>query len=130
MDAAQLREQCLSMPGSFEDFPFGPDASVFKVRATIDGARHPTKMFALVALEGLPLSVSLKCEPALAVRLRIDYDEITTAYHFNKTHWNGVRLDGRLPDQMVVEMIEDSYDLVVSTLNREQKALLGWSRSD
>lgn len=129
MDASQLRSQCLAMPGSYEDFPFGPETSVFKVRADIEGARHPTKMFALSALEGTPLSVSLKCEPALAVRLRIDYDEITTAYHFNKVHWNGVRLDGTLPDQMILEMIEDSYDLVVSTLNREQKALLGWTRA-
>lgn len=129
MDAAQLRTHCLSMPGSYEDFPFGPDSSVFKVRAKVEGARHPSKMFALSALEGSPLSVSLKCEPALAVQLRLDRDEITTAYHFNKVHWNGVRLDGALPDQMIIDMIEDSYDLVVSTLNREQRALLGWNRT-
>ncbi len=86
-------------------------------------------MFALSALWGEPLSVSLKCEPSLAIHLRATHDEITTAYHFNKVHWNCVRLDGALPDQMILEMIEDSYDLVVATLNREQQALLGWSRS-
>ncbi len=128
MDAAQLRSTCLSMPGTFEDFPFGPGASVFKVRAEVTGARHPVKMFALSALEAAPLSVSLKCEPSLAVKFRLEHEEITTAYHFNKRHWNGVRLDGDLPDQMIIEMIEDSYDLVVSTLNRQQKARLGWPR--
>ena len=129
MDAAQLRAHCLAMPGSYEDFPFGPESSVFKVRAMVEGARHPSKMFALSALETTPLSVSLKCEPALAVQLRIEHDEITTAYHFNKVHWNGVRLDGNLPERMIIDMIEDSYDNVVSTLNREQKTLLGWSRN-
>ncbi len=117
------------MPGSYEDFPFGPDASVFKVRALVEGARHPSKMFALSALRGEPLSISLKCEPSLAIHLRATHDEITTAYHFDKVHWNGVGLDGTLPDQMIIEMIEDSYDLVVSTLTRKQQALLGWSRS-
>ena len=116
------------MPGSYEDFPFGPESSVFKVRAEVEGARHPSKMFALSALDATALSVSLKCEPSLAISLRADHDEITTAYHFNKTHWNGVRLDGALPDQMIVEMVEDSYDLVVSTLNKQQKAQLGWTR--
>lgn len=128
MDAAQLRALCLSMPGSFEDFPFGPEASVFKVRAAVEGARHKSKMFALSGLDSIPLSVSLKCEPSLAIQLRLDHEEITGAYHFNKTHWNGVRLDGALPDRMVLEMIEDSYDLVVATLNKEQKAALGWTR--
>jgi predicted DNA-binding protein (MmcQ/YjbR family) len=46
----------------------------------------------------------------------------------NKTHWNGVRLDGALPDSMVRDMVEDSYDLVVSSLSRKQQEQLGWSR--
>lgn len=114
------------MPGAFEDFPFGPESSVFKVSAPVTGARHQAKMFALSALDGTPLSVSLKCEPAIATQLRDEHDQITAAYHMSKRHWNGVRLDGGLPDQMVIEMIEDSYDLVVSTLSRDQRTLLGW----
>lgn len=128
MDPAQLRSHCLSMPGTYEDFPFGPEASVFKVRAAVAGALHRDKMFALSILDAIPLSVSLKCEPALATQLRLDHDEITGAYHFNKTHWNGIRLDGELPDQMILEMIEDSYDLVVASLNKKQQAKLGWTR--
>lgn len=129
MTPATLRAYCLSFPGTYEDFPFGPDASVFKVRAEIDGARHPMKMFALSILDAEPLQISIKCEPTLAVQLRAAHDEITDAYHFNKVHWNGVRLNGNLPDQMVRDMIEDSYDLVVSTLNKQQKALLNWTPS-
>jgi predicted DNA-binding protein (MmcQ/YjbR family) len=129
MDAAALRGLCLGFPGAFEDFPFGPETSVFKVRAAVSGgARHQAKMFALSALDEAALSVSLKCEPALAEQLRAAHPEITGAWHLNKTHWNGVRLDGALPDSMVRDLVEDSYDLVAATLSRRQQDQLGWAR--
>jgi predicted DNA-binding protein (MmcQ/YjbR family) len=129
MDAAALRTLCLGFPGAFEDFPFGPELSVFKVRAAASGGtRHEAKMFALSAMDKDNFSVSLKCEPALAEQLRAVHPEITGAWHLNKTHWNGVRLDGALPDSMVRDMVEDSYDLVVATLSRRQQEQLGWSR--
>jgi predicted DNA-binding protein (MmcQ/YjbR family) len=102
---------------------------VFKVRAAVSGgARHEAKMFAASALDARELSVSLKCEPALAENLRAAHPEITGAWHMNKTHWNGVQLDGALPDAMVRDMVEDSYDLVVATLSRKQQEQLGWAR--
>ena len=129
MDPVELREICLSFPGSYEDFPFGPETSVFKVRAQIaGGARHEAKMFAASAMDPDDWSVSLKCEPALAGQLRAAHPEITGAWHMNKTHWNGVRLDGALPDEMIRDMVEDSYDLVVATLSRKQQEQLGWAR--
>jgi predicted DNA-binding protein (MmcQ/YjbR family) len=129
MDAAQLKAFCLSFPGAYEDFPFGPETSVFKVRASVaGGARHEAKMFAASALDAREFSVSLKCEPALAEQLRAAHPEITGAWHMNKTHWNGVRLDGALPDDMVRDMVEDSYDLVLATLSRKQREQLGWAR--
>jgi predicted DNA-binding protein (MmcQ/YjbR family) len=129
MDAAALRGLCLGFPGAFEDYPFGPDTAVFKVRASVPGgARHEAKMFALSALDPEDLAVSLKCEPALAEQLRAAHPEITGAWHLNKRHWNGVRLDGALPDSMIRDMIEDSYDLVVATLSRRQQEQLGWTR--
>jgi predicted DNA-binding protein (MmcQ/YjbR family) len=128
MDPDALREICLSFPGAFEDFPFGPDTSVFKVRAAVSGGdRHDAKMFALSSMDEADWSVSLKCEPVLAEQLRAAHPEITGAWHMNKTHWNGVRLDGRLPDAMVRDMVEDSYDLVVATLSRKQREQLGWA---
>jgi predicted DNA-binding protein (MmcQ/YjbR family) len=129
MDAAELREICLSFPGAFEDFPFGPETSVFKVRSAVaGGARHEAKMFAASAMDPDDWSVSLKCEPALAGQLRAAHPEITGAWHMNKRHWNGVRLDGSLPDSMVRDMVEASYDLVVASLSRKQQEQLGWAR--
>ena len=129
MDAAALKALCLSFPGAYEDFPFGPDASVFKVRApAAGGAERPGKMFALSVLDAVPLSVALKGEPTLLVQLRAVHPEITGAWHMNKTHWSDVRLDGALTDDDVRDLVEDSYDLVVASLPRAQREALGWSR--
>ena len=117
MDGDALRELCLTFRGSEETFPFGFETSVFKVAG---------KVFALSALGRESLSVSLKCEPLLAEQLRAAHPAITAGYHLNKRHWNTVALDGSLPDQMVADMIEDSYDLVVSKLSQTRQRALGW----
>jgi predicted DNA-binding protein (MmcQ/YjbR family) len=83
-------------------------------------------MFALSRLAGDPLSVSLKCEPLLAEQLRAAHPAITAGYHLNKRHWNTVLIDGSLPDETISDMIEDSYDLVLSHLPRSRQRALGW----
>ncbi|WP_158880298.1 MmcQ/YjbR family DNA-binding protein [Amycolatopsis anabasis] len=117
MTPAALRKTCLGFPGAREEFPFGEETSVFKVAG---------KMFALSALGARPLRVSVKCDPDLAIQLRLDHAAITAGYHLNKKHWNTVVLDGSVPDQLVREMIEDSYDLVVAGLSRRQQEKLKW----
>lgn len=84
-------------------------------------------MFALTALDRTPLEVSVKCEPELAVRLRESYPAIRPGYHLNKRHWNTITLDGSLPDELVCDLLEDSYDLVVSALPRRVRERLGWA---
>ena len=83
------------------------------------------KMFALSVLDARPLKVSLKCEPELARALRVSYPAVEPGYHLNKRHWNTVTLDGSLPDKLVRDMLEDSYDLVVEGLSRAARARLG-----
>lgn len=116
MDGQALRRLCIGFAGSEETFPFGPETSVFKVGG---------KMFALSRLASRPLSVSLKCEPLLAEELRAAHPAITPGYHLNKRHWNTIRIDGSLPERMIADMIEDSYDLVVSRLPRARRRAVG-----
>src|SRR6201985_1095982 len=118
MDAAALRDCCLSRAGAVEEFPFGPETSVFKVAG---------KIFALCALERTRLEVCVRREPELAEKLRAGYPAVRPGYHLNKRHWNTVTLDGSLPDQLVRDLIEDSYDLVVSALPRRVRAALAAS---
>ena len=117
MNAHELRNCCLSFPGAAETFPFGSGVSVFKVAG---------KMFALSALDPESLRVSLKCEPALAESLRAAHEEVLPGYHLNKRHWNTVIADGALSDAMLRDLIEDSYDLVVSKLPRATRVRLDW----
>lgn len=127
MDVEWLRAACLGLAGAYEDYPFGPEIAVFRVRVPGGAAPPgPGRIFALVRVEVEPLSISLKCDPALAVQLRSAHPEITGAWHLNKKHWNGVRLDGTLDEGMLRDLIEDSYDLVVSSLPAVQRAALGW----
>jgi predicted DNA-binding protein (MmcQ/YjbR family) len=115
-----LRDHCLSFPGSVHTFPFGPQTSVFKVAG---------KIFALSRLAENPLRVSLKCEPGLADQLRAAHPAVIPGYHLNKRHWNTVIIDGSLPAKTIRDMVEDSYDLVLSKLPRARQRALGW-RSD
>ena len=115
MTARKLKAICLGLPGAVETFPFSAGLSVFKVA---------DKVFALTPLTEEPLRVSLKCEPELAVDLRATYPAITGGYHLNKRHWNTVAIDGSLPDRLIADMVEDSYDLVVASLSRAKRAAL------
>ena len=93
----------MEMPGAEETFPFNPETSVFKVAG---------KVFALSPLGSEPLKVSVKCDPELGEGLREQYESIVPGYHLNKRHWITITLSGKPGDDLVRELIEDSYDLV------------------
>jgi predicted DNA-binding protein (MmcQ/YjbR family) len=113
MTRDDVLDLCAGQPGAFEDYPFGDSAAVFKVG---------DRMFALVSLEGNPGSVNLKCDPGLALEWRARYSAVRPGYHQNKRHWNTVELDGSVEDDDLREMIDHSYDLVVSRLPRKVRA--------
>ncbi|MFD5632193.1 MmcQ/YjbR family DNA-binding protein [Streptomyces sp. NPDC127072] len=116
MTPKELRALCLSFNATVEDFPFNPDTSVFKVLG---------KLFALTNLGARPLTVNLKCDPDDAVRLRAEHSGLVVpGYHMNKRHWNTVTVDGGLPDRLVRELVEDSYDLVVAGLPKADRLRL------
>jgi predicted DNA-binding protein (MmcQ/YjbR family) len=104
MTSEELRATCLSLPGAVEEQPFrDPGVTTFKVGG---------KIFAITRFER---RVSLKCDPDLAEQLRQTYSEIRPGYHLDKRHWNTISLDGSLADDMVRDLIEDSYACVCPT---------------
>ena len=116
MNKSELVDYCLSKPGTREETPFGPDTLVIKV---LD------KMFALTGTEPDANTVNLKCDPDHAILLRNTYpDSIIPGYHMNKKHWNTVTIDGDVPNDLIMELIDESYDLVVSKMTKKQKAEL------
>lgn len=114
-DLEVLRDYCLSKPGVTEDFPFDEDTLAFRVME---------KIFALTNLENFPPRVNLKCDPEKAIELRAEYQSIAPGYHMNKRHWNTVTLDGELNSELVAELIDHSYELVVAGLTRAKRDAL------
>ena len=116
MDLEQFREYCLSKGIATESMPFGEGVLVFKVAG---------KIFALAALDEIPATVNLKCDPDLALALRDRYEQVQPGYHMNKKHWNTIIVDGTLSSGQIREMIDESYTLVVRSLPlKERKKLL------
>ena len=103
MNHELFRDYCLAKAGVQEEFPFGEDTLVFKVMG---------KMFALTSITEQQGSCNLKCDPEKAEELREKYSAITPGYHMNKKHWNTVDWDGSLSDQLIMELVDHSYELV------------------
>jgi predicted DNA-binding protein (MmcQ/YjbR family) len=106
MDIEEVRGYCLSKKGAMESFPFDDTTLVVKVG---------DKIFALLMLEG-EASINLKCDPSKAIELREIYPSIIPGYHMNKKHWNTVMLDGSLPKDLIISMLDHSYELVFNSL--------------
>nr|WP_299174865.1 MmcQ/YjbR family DNA-binding protein [uncultured Allomuricauda sp.] len=112
MNVEELRVFCLHKKGVTEEFPFDEHTLVFKVMG---------KMYALIPLERKPPQCNLKCDPERAVELREEYDGlITPGYHMSKKHWNTLFLDNLSPE-LIKELVNHSYDLVVSGLTKKLK---------
>lgn len=116
MNVEEFREYCLAKKGATESFPFDEHTLVFKVMG---------KMFALCALERKPTQVNLKCDPERSVELRAEYDgRILSGYHMSGLHWNTIFIEDNVPHDLLLELIDHSYMLVVAKLTRKQKAEL------
>lgn len=112
MNIETIRTECISKAGVTEEFPFDDVTLVFKVMG---------KMFALLPTDAVELSISLKCDPERAIDLREKYSAITPGFHLSKKHWNTIVIDETLPHDMVIELIEHSYRLVVGGLPKKLK---------
>ena len=115
MKLETLRTCLLEKKGATEGCPFGPEALVFKVMG---------KMFALVAWEETPLRITLKCDPDDALALRDQYKAVQPGYYTNKRHWNTITLDGSIPEEKILKMIDDSYKLAVKGLKKVDRQKL------
>ena len=115
MNDKQARTYLLSKPESVEDFPFGPDVYVYKVRG---------KMFATLGFTDNVGRMNLKCDPEEAMALRDIFESVVPGYHMNKAHWNTVILDGSIPNGELERMIDRSFGLVVKGLKKSERQAL------
>ena len=116
MNIDDFLDYCTSKKGVTEHFPFDQDTLVLKVGE---------KMFLLTSMErweaGIP-TVNLKCDPEYAIELRERFQGITPGYHMNKKHWNTVAIKQDVPLSLLLEMIDQSYDLIFKSLPKKTQA--------
>jgi len=105
----RISDYAISKPGSEATFPFDDKTLVVKVMG---------KMYLLIDIED-PSTLNLKCDPDRAIELRVAYEDVQPGYHMSKKHWNTVRVNGELPLDFILELIDHSYDLVVSGLPKK-----------
>ena len=115
MNIEDFREYCLKKKAVTESFPFDETTLVFKVM---------DKIFTITDTED-DFKIALKCDPDKVIELRERFpNTVLPGYHLNKKHWNTIVVDGTIPDKLLYEWIDDSYDLIVSSLPKLKQAEL------
>lgn len=125
MDVKHVRDYLLAKPEAIEDYPFGPEVVVFKVKG---------KMFALLSVTGGKNSdqrpqMNLKCDPLEATQLRDVFDDVVAGYHMNKKHWNTLYLSygekvSDIPQEEIERQIDNSFSLVLGGMTKAQRRSL------
>jgi len=109
MNIEEFRDYCIQKKGVTEEFPFDKNTLVFKVMG---------KMFALADVDFFE-SINLKCDPEYAVELREKFQGVLPGYHMSKIHWNTVLIDSDVSDNLLIQLIDDSYHLVAKSLTKK-----------
>ncbi len=119
MKLERIAALAMTFPEVSEEQPFGPGVDVYKVSG---------KIFAIISPDDTPPTISLKCDPLLALELREEFEAVIPGYHLNKAHWNTVILNGTVSDKEIKNMISHSYEQVVRGLPKSLRDRI--SRSD
>ena len=115
MNQETFREYCLSLPNTHESLPFGPNTLVFKVF---------DKLFALMPMDEEIFSCNLKCDPEQAIELRAKHDFILPGYHMNKVHWNTIKTNHSQYNDLIIQLIDHSYQLVLNSIPLKKRGSL------
>lgn len=86
------------------------------------------KMFAAICLDDndQPYYITLKLEPLEGDFWRKQYEDIIPGYYMNKQHWNSVKADGEVPDDILKDLLDKAYQIVLGSFSKKkQKELLG-----
>ena len=92
------------------------------IRYQIEG-----KMFAAICRDddNKPVYITLKLEPAEGEFWRGQFEDVIPGYYMNKVHWNLIKADGKVPDDVVKGMLENAYSIVFHSLSKKkQKEIL------
>lgn len=106
-----LDEYCLSKKGAEKDFKVEWNATRYMIRG---------KMFAMQGGDkySKPI-ITVKLEPLFGELLRKQYKDIIPGYYMNKEHWNSLYLDGDVPDDVLKDMLDKAYNILLASLSKK-----------
>lgn len=107
MNIEDLRNFCLSVPGTEECLPFDDVTLVYKVMG---------KMYALIPTDSETFSISVKCDPEMVIELREKFQAVQEARHFNKKYWNTLLPNMDMDDAQIKHWIIHSVEEVILKL--------------
>lgn len=115
MKRETLEQHLSALKGAEKTYPFGPAPLVFKVM---------NKMFASVSEDNGVPRITVKCIPLDGEILQEQFEVISPGYHMNKKHWITISLTDEISDDMLIDLVNKSYEIVVSKLTKANRALL------
>ena len=85
------------------------------------------KMFAAICRDddNKPVYITLKLETLEGEFWRKQYEDIIPGYYMNKVHWNSVKADGSVPDDVLKDLLNKAYGIVLGSFSKKkQKEIL------
>jgi len=116
MTHKQVLAFCEALPQAEATYPFDETTRVYKIAG---------KIFILISEDRRPLAINVKVEPERGLELRARYPCVQPGYHMDKRYWVTATLEPDLPDDVVRQLITDSYQLIVAKLPRKIREALG-----
>lgn len=109
-----------------DDFLLGKKGVTKDFQADWNWIRYKVddKMFAAICLnsDNNPKYITLKLNPVDGEFFRNNYEDIIPGYYMNKLHWNSIKADGNISDDVVKELLDKSYNEILNKLTKKKRA--------
>jgi predicted DNA-binding protein (MmcQ/YjbR family) len=124
MTLKEYKAYCNKMKGVEETYPFGDQTVVFKVGGKMFSLTNVTEFKMGGELKAAFHHLSVKCDPDMGADLRRNFEDIIPGWHLSKTHWISLLMGGKLKDSLIKDLIDQSYDLIISSLPKKEQTKL------
>lgn len=106
-----LDEYCVSKKNVEKDYKLEWEATRYMIKG---------KMFAMLGGDkyNKPI-ITVKLEPMFGQILREKYSDIIPGYYMNKEHWNSLYLEGQVPVEVLKDMLDKSYDIILHSFSKK-----------
>jgi predicted DNA-binding protein (MmcQ/YjbR family) len=115
VDVESMRRHCLAKPGAWADFPWEHEHPVIKV-----GPGEAGKIFAFLSADGVGVKGGATREVADEWLARYP-DDATVMPYIGRSGWNTLAFGGTIPDDELVEAVDESYRLVVGKMPKKHR---------